>query len=139
VFPRVHFINPYAYTYNHYKINVAQKKIYFDMLVTRRILPILTLFYKLSIIRRFHFLKKENHFTQKVRVYPFYSRLQSSGLGLKLHFRKTHPISIKLKALKLLAKRSGVSSLILNTSKGLMTHHEALGLGISGVLVYTLN
>lgn len=119
-------------------MNVAQKNIYFDMLVTKKILPILSLFYRLNIIRRFYFLKQQQHFIQKVRVFPFYSRLQAYGANLKLHFRKTHPMTIKLRALKLLARRSGVSSLILNTSCGLITHHEALRLGIGGTLVYTL-
>lgn len=136
---KMHFINPYAYTYNHYRINVAQKKIYFDMLVTRRILPILTLFCKLNVIRRFYFLKTETSFSRKVRVFPFYSKLQACGAAIKLHFRKVRPVSIQLKALKLLSKRSGSSSLILNTSSGIMTHHEAMKFGIGGVLLYTLN
>lgn len=136
---KVHFINPYAYTYSHYRINVAQKKIYFDMLVTRRILPVLTLFCKLNVIRRFYFLKTENSFSRKVRIFPFYTKLQSHSSNIKLHFRKVRPVSIQLKALKLLTKRSGASSLILNTSAGLITHQEAMKLGIGGVLVYTLN
>jgi len=135
----MHFINPYAYTYNQYRLNVAQKKIYFDMLVTKRILPILSLFYKLNIIRRFYFLKPHTDVGRKVRVFPFYSRLQSYSANVKLHFRKVRPVSIRLQALNLLTKRSGVSSLVLNTSSGLMTHHEAMKLGIGGVLVYTLN
>ena len=108
------------------------------MLVTRQILPILKLFSRLSVIRRFYFLKQKNHFTKKVRVFPFYSRLQTCGADLKLHFRKTHPISLQTRSLKLLNHRSGVSSLILNTSAGLITHQEALRLGVGGVLVYTL-
>lgn len=125
--------------YNHYKIHVAQKRIYFDMVVTKQVLPILHLFCKLNIVRRFFFFKDSGALEKKVRVFPFYSRLQAHGAQLRLHFHKTHPVTIQLKALKLLTKRTGHSSLILNTSKGLITHHEALKLGVGGVLVYTLN
>lgn len=108
------------------------------MLVTRRILPILQLLVKLNIIRRFYFLPTTSSFEKKVRVFPFYNKLQTITSNISLHFRKAHPISIKLQALKLLNKTLGGSSLILNTPQGLLTHREALLQGVGGILIYTV-
>jgi ribosomal protein S8 len=109
------------------------------MLVTRKILPILQLLVKLNIVRRFYFLPTVNHFEKKVRVFPFYNKMQTITSNLSLHFRKAHPIAIKLQALKLLNKTIGGSSLILNTSNGLLTHRDALEQGVGGVLIYTVH
>lgn len=65
--------------------------------------------------------------------------MQTITSNLSLHFRKAHPIAIKLQALKLLNKTIGGSSLILNTSNGLLTHRDALEQGVGGVLIYTVH
>lgn len=134
----MHFVNPYAYVYNQFKIHTAQKRIYFDMIITRRVLPVLKLLHQLNLVRRFYFLAKTKPFEQKVRIFPFYNKTQTIISNFKLHFHKTHPVTIKYQALKLLQKSTGGSSLILNTPQGLMTHRSALTHKVGGVLIYTI-
>ena len=109
------------------------------MNITRKTFPILKIFLKINLIRRFCFLKKTKTCVQKIRVFPFYSKTQVLTSHLKCYFKRGRDITLSLKALRLLRKTTGGSSLILNTSKGLVTHHEALEHGVGGTLVYTIH
>ena len=93
----------------------------------RQVRSLLLLLQKLNLITRFH-AENQNFY----KAYPAYSLLVKP---VKIYYRKSNPITITHKALRLLNQSTGNSNLVLETSKGLMTHQEALQKQLGGILV----
>jgi ribosomal protein S8 len=114
-------ILPYVYLLNQLKFAVAKKNYFFIIRSTGKIKPLLQLFYKLNIIRRFTF-KSSN----LCYVFPNYSRINKPIRSIKKH------------SLLLMRRSLGAATLILETSRGVLTHQNALKLGIGGTLVFII-
>ena len=114
---------------NHFKISIASKVFFFDLRIKRKFTPFLNLLYKLNIVRRYCFIKKG-----VVRVYPNWIG-ENSTLKKVRFFQKKTPLALTLNSLHILKTYSSNSYIILNTPKGLITHHEAMRLRTGGKLV----
>ena len=126
-------ILPYVYLLNQLKFAVAKKNYFFIVRSSTKIKPLLQLFYKLNIIRRFIF-KSSN----LCYVFPNYSRINKPIRYIKNYYRSVNPISLKKHSLLLMRRSLGAATLILETSCGVLTHQNALKLGIGGTLVFII-
>jgi ribosomal protein S8 len=124
---------PYIYLLNHLKLAFANKNFFFIIDFKVKLLPLLKLFYKLNIIRRFTIEK-----TLTCRIFPNYTKFSKPITSIKNYYRLKNPIIIKKNSLNLLSKSLGNSVLVLETSKGLLTHKEALLNGLGGVLLFII-
>jgi ribosomal protein S8 len=120
----------YIYVINHLKLNIARKTYFFDIRVTRQILLFLKVLYNLNVIRRFVHTSNTT-----CRVYISWFGKTNNSLNLKLYSRSSSPIRIKLNSLKILRTNTYNSHLILNTSKGILTHQDAIKFGVGGLII----
>jgi ribosomal protein S8 len=114
-----------SYTFNMINLNIASKNLTFDMLATKKTAKMLTFLKSCGLIHTFRLLRLTNK-RQVLRTYLIYYKNTSLNKNLKLISRPSRAFYISLQALRLLDKRSGNSVFILSTSKGLVTHKEAL-------------
>ena len=123
----------YTYFINHLKLNIARKNYFFDIKVNNKILKLIKVLYKLNIIRRFVLITP-----YKYRIYTSWFDKHSSLLNLKNYSRTSNPIRIRLQSLNILKTNTHNSYLILSTSKGLLTHQEAIQYKVGGFLICTI-
>ena len=126
------FKNPYIYLFNQLNFAIRRQNYYFILRFTQRNLPLLRHLRQLNVIRRFYYLNPN-----LLKVFPSYN-LRSPRHLIKTYYRMRSRIVLRLSTLRLLRRSLGNSILLLETHKGLITHKEALRLGIGGVLVCRL-
>jgi ribosomal protein S8 len=76
---------------------------------------------------------------RKVKVSPFFYKNSAFFKNIKLVTTPAKRFNIKLKTLQIVCKSLGESIIILETSKGILTHKEALKLRISGKVLLVLS
>lgn len=130
VFPTFYMRYDYVYFVNHLKLNTAKKKYFFEVRVTPQIYPLLQVFHELQIIRRFTRLNGTQY-----RIFLAWKSHTSPYRMIKVYAHAKNPIVITWKALSVLTSRLGHSSLILRTSRGIITHQTALRLRLGGHLL----
>ena len=123
----------FVHFFNHLKLNIARKSFFFDICVNNSILTLLNILYKLNVIRRFTKLTLKTY-----RIFPTWRDTYSTSNSIKLHYRSLNPIKLSLKSLRLLKTHSFNSHILVNTSKGLLTHNEAIVAGVGGTLICTI-
>lgn len=92
------------------------------------------LLYRLNFIRRYIRLT-----TKKYRIYTAWNGHMSTLNSIRVYRRAANPVRISLNALMILTTHTYASHLILNTSKGLITHREAIKRRTGGILVAIIN
>lgn len=122
--------NSLMYFLNHFKIATAKKNLYFDIYITKRSFSIFQIFYKLNLIRRFVKLT-----ATKYRIYPTYTLSKLTPRKIKTYLKSSHYLTISFKILQLLNLNLPSSYIILETSKGIITHKEALNYKVGGRLL----
>jgi len=122
-----------VYFINNLKFNLSRKNFYFDINVSIQLLKLLHLFQKLNVIRRFIQITPKRY-----RIFTSWSNQTSPSNLIKTHYRGLNPIVLKLSALKILKTQTFNSYLILNTSKGVMTHVDAVNARVGGTLLCTV-
>ena len=133
VFPILMTNLDYAYFINHLKLNIARKNYFFDVKVNRKVTRLIKILYKLNVIRRFVIITP-----YKYRIYTSWFDRNSNALKLKNYSRALNPIRLKLRSLNILKFNTYNSYLILSTSKGLLTHQEAIKEKVGGFLICTI-
>tara|TARA_B100000795_G_scaffold121608_1_gene90512 strand:- start:409 stop:879 length:471 start_codon:yes stop_codon:yes gene_type:complete len=130
------FINtilPYVYLLNQLKFAVAKKNYFFTIRASVKMKPLLILFYKLNIIRRFTFKSSSLCY-----VFPNYTRTNKPIRYIKNYYRSVNPIFLKKHSLLLMRRSLGAATMVLETSYGVITHQNALTLGVGGILVFII-
>lgn len=120
---------PYSYTINHLKIAVRRKAFYFLLYNTKKVVKFLRVLRELNVIRRFHATP-----SSQIKVFPTYSKEVNTSY-IRNYTRSKNPIVLRYKALALLAKFFGNSTIVIHSSRGLLTHREALQAATGGILV----
>jgi ribosomal protein S8 len=125
----------YVYLLSQLRINTAKHNFFFKVSIGVRDVEMLNLLVSRGIVRRFYKLHatKTNKFLYL--IYPNYTKLNNTNLKLTPLARNKGHISMTLNALKIINIASGGSSFILKTTKGLLTHQEAIRAGLGGVVV----
>ena len=126
--------NSYTYVISHLKLGLARKSFFFSIFLTQPVLNFLRILKKQNLIRRFQIMKNST-----CRVFPTYNKSLLPISIVKHYYKLNRPIYLKVQALKLLSMSLKQSTFILETSKGLVTHNEALRLNVGGVLVCKIN
>jgi len=126
--------NSYSHAINQLKFILARKSLSGTFQYTVKVHNLLKLFKSLNLIRRFYVTQGD-----KIRLYPSYSKRRRVNVQIKLYYKNKTPLRLGYQALRILHMSTGHSYFILETSKGLMTHHEALKLRIGGFLVCFIN
>lgn len=135
VFPTLNYNynSSISYVINLININVARRNLVFKAVLTKKTLPFVRILKRLGFIHRYAVVRERNVLT--LRVYLYYYRGARIGCGFRLLFKPSKSFFASVHALRLLGKRSGNSVYILSTTRGLLTHAEALSCNTGGTLV----
>lgn len=118
----------------------ANKKLYVFVLYTKKIFQFLLILNSLCYVNFFLLLtrKKKNQSKLFLKIYPFFYKNILLFQKIKIISKPTKSFFISLKALKLISKRSDRTVILLSTSKGILTHSQALDRRISGFVFATI-
>lgn len=126
--------NRYSYTINHIKFTLARKALYGRIIDTRKSYNLLKLLTQLHVIRRFH--KGPDN---TLIFYPAYDSRCVRTHNIKMFYKNKTHLYFKYKSLQVLKNSLLSSYFILETSRGLMTHHDALKHRVGGFVVCFIN
>lgn len=127
-------INSVAHLVNHFKFSTQKKSLYFDVRVSARSIHLLKLFYDLNLVRRYVKLGSGVY-----RVYPTYTYYGGTPRRIDTYLRSSHYVTIPIDVLRIVNQHFLNSYLVLETSKGIMTHQEALKHRVSGRLIMRIH
>ena len=130
VFPTLASINPHSQFLNQLQISSSGHKLYFDTPLTSKTLNLALILKSLNVLRRFHRLEGSCY-----RVFPTYTRYRRHARPMKTYARVNGRIRLTLNSIRLLNINSPHTYYILETSKGLMTHKDALRYKLGGLLL----
>ena len=99
---------------------------------------ILTLLKKLGVINSYLIIQDNKHFLT-VKLSPFFYKNSSFFRGIRLASTPSKRFNLKLRTLQILEKSLGETILILETSKGIMLHKDALKLRLGGKILLIIN
>lgn len=133
VFPTMIYNFSISYLINLININKMHKNLYFEIIYTKKIYNFLNFLKKHNVIYKYILIKNDNK--TKIKIYLYYYKNKTIFNNFKLISKPSHKINTSLHSLRLLDKKSGSSVFIISTSKGFITHKEALKNQISGYLV----
>lgn len=123
----------YNYVINHLHINSAKKSLKFEIVHSRKVFNLLCVFKKLGCLKSFFIFK--NNKNLKIRIFIYFYKKSPIFKNFKLISTPSKSFCISLKALKLLHNRTQNSLYLLSTTKGIITHLEALRFKIGGQLL----
>lgn len=127
--------NSYAYLVNHINILTSSKQRWALIVFNKKLLRLLILFKRLGFINSSLIVSKKN---KRLKLTPFLYKNSTFFKGVRLISTPSKAFIIKLKSLRLLNQSLRESLLILETSRGILTHKEALKLRVGGRLLCVL-
>lgn len=130
-------LNSYAFLTNHINLAISSKKRWVKFKCTKKILRLLFIFKKLGLIYSYVLLKVFNN-NVLVKVSPFFYRGSAFFKKIRLISTSSKKFYVNLKTLKIISTSLNDSILILSTSRGLITHKEALKLHLGGTMLFLL-
>ena len=131
----------YSYVINHINLTLGQKKPQTTIKYSKKNFKLIYLFYKLGCINNFfiHTTKHNSYIIKYLTFSIFFYKNSPFFKQIKLISSLSKKHTITYKALKIINQSIGTSILILSTTKGLLTHNEALKLKIGGLILAVLN
>ena len=126
--------NVYLHLISSLKINLAKKRLFFDLRVSKKGVNLLKVLEKLHIIR-FYYKINSNFF----RIYLVYNRFFKKSRILNIYCKKGNPLRLSLKALVLINITTPYSHFLLETSRGILTIKEAIYYKVGGFPVLFLS
>lgn len=122
--------------FNKISLNFKQNNLWFDLLITKNILSVLSIFKVLGLVSSFFFFNLNN---RKVRVFLKYVNLEVPyQLPILFYFKPSHKLSLSIKQLKKLDKSLGGTTLVISTSRGLKNHFECIKYNLGGFLFFVI-
>lgn len=118
---------------NIWKITLKKKKIYFDIIFTKKIYRFLKILKFLNLINSLLFINKKGWVF--ARAYVTFKSVKFNLNFFKIFSTPSKKFYISLAALKLLSKRTGASTYLISTSAGVKPHQECVAFGRTGMLV----
>lgn len=114
-------------------MNTAKKLLVFQIIYTKKNYELVNILKKTGLIKSFCFLNVNN--SLKIKISPFFYKNLPVCKRLKLLSKPSKSLFISFKALKLLHNRTNDSIFFLSTTKGVITHLDALRAQIGGKLI----
>lgn len=116
------------------KINYIKQKYFFQIYYIKRLVPVLEKLFLLKYIKKY-----EIHNSYTIDIYLFNDiSLNNMFSKLKICYKPSNPIIIKLNRLERFYSNNLNQTIVLLTSKGLLTHLEALKYKQGGKLLFIL-
>ena len=129
MFPNMLMMN-YVYFANHLKMAIARRNFVFSIAINEKVLRLMRMFLKINIIRRIEKLTPKTY-----RIYISWYNNHTRLKSLVFYSLGAHPLRLSHAALLLLNTHTHNSHVILSTSRGLLTHREALKYRLGGIIV----
>ena len=136
----MHVYSP-SYVQNHIHFALAQRNPQSKIVYTRKTMMIVQILAEIGCIHRFIITNnkqlKHSNYTIWLTIFlynntPFFKSFRLLSTPSK-HY------TISYKALRILTSSIGASTIVLSTSRGLITHNDALEKRIGGLLLYILS
>lgn len=135
------YYNSFSYTINHVNLTLGKKCPQTTIINTKNSHKIIYLLYKLGCINNFviHSTLKKNKVRQFITFSIFFYKNTPFFKSLRLVSSPARRHTITYKGLSILKQSIGTSVIILSTTKGIITHEEALNFKIGGLILAILN
>ena len=125
-----------TYFLNQLRIASFGRKLFFDVQISTKVKPLALLLQGLNIIRRFYRLENSKNI---YRVFPSYSRYQKYSRTITPYLKSRGKTRLDYTSLRLLNVNTPHSYYVLETTKGIMTHKEALKYQLGGLLLFIIH
>lgn len=122
----------YAFIINHVNLISSPRRRWVCIKYNKKSLELILLFYKIGVINSYLIL---NHNKKLIKLSPFIYKKSPFYKNVRLISTPSKVFTVKLKTLRLICTSLGQAIIILETTKGLLTHTEALRLNISGKIL----
>lgn len=133
VFPTIIFNYNISLIANLININRLRKQLTFKVIFSKKNINIIKIFKKINLIYKFSIISLNNINYIKINLYYFKNKKISNYF--KIISTPSKKFFISYQALRLLAKKTGKSVFLISTSRGILTHEEALQQKTSGYLL----
>jgi ribosomal protein S8 len=130
--------NSNAFLINHINFVISSRKRWCFCRFTKKIKKNLFLFKELGILNSY-FIYPSHSIKTFVKIAPFFYKNSTFFKGIRLISTPSKLFLIKLSALNIIKKSLGSTVLLLSTSRGLITHIEALKHGIGGIALFLIS
>jgi ribosomal protein S8 len=97
------------------------------------------MFKKIGLLNSYYIYTLKNTRFKKIKVSPLFYKDSSFFKKVKLVSTPSKTFSINLNSLRIVAHSLGTTIVILETSRGLLTHKEALNQKIGGRILFVIN
>lgn len=126
-----------AYVTNHVNIALARKNLKSTIIYTKQAIKLINVLHRIGFLKNYVVLRKNNSFF--IRFTIFFYKNTTYYHNIRLISTPSRRFFISLKALHKLKYATRSSVYILSTSKGLITHDEAILYKIGGLLLCAIN
>lgn len=133
VFPIMFYNYNISYSINLININKLHKNLTFYIIFSKKNLVFLNFLKNFNFIHKYILIKKNNRLL--IKIYLYYYKNKKISPFFKLISKPSKNFFVSYKILRLLSKRTAGSIFIISTSKGLLSHHEAIKNKVSGKLI----
>ena len=129
---------PYSYVSSHYNLLVLKKRRVKKIIYSKSIINIVKLLYRSGAISYFSILNSTTSKQMYIKFTVFFYKNISFFQKLIQVSTSSKSFYITNKSLKLTQKIFKSTIIFVSTSKGYLTHKEALSLGLGGKIIYLL-
>lgn len=132
----IFYTSSHNYILNHLILNSNKKKLNFEILYTKKNIRLVYFLNKIGLIKNYFCFTKNQFY--KIKIFIAFYKFLPICKNLKLLSTPSRSFYVSYKALSLLHNRTLDSLLILSTSRGLITHLDALKLKIGGKILFLI-
>ena len=130
--------NSSAFLINHINFVISSRKRWCFCRFTKKTKKTLFLFRELGLLNSY-FIYPSSSTKMFVKLAPFFYKNSTFFRGVRLISTPSKLFFIKLSALNIIKKSLGSTVLLLSTSRGLITHKEALRRGLGGIALFLIS
>lgn len=129
--------NPYAYVTNHVNITVSKKCLKSKIIFTQKTIRLVKALQRVGFIKNYVIVNNNNN---KFIIFTiFFYKNTSYFHNVRLISTPSKKIYITLNALRKLKYATRNSIFLISTSKGIITHNEAISNKIGGLLLCAIH
>lgn len=126
-----------AYVTNHVNITLARKLLKTTIIYTKKTIRLINVLHRIGVLKNYLVIRKGK--SRFIRFTIFFYKNTTYYHNIRLISTPSKRFFISLKALSKLKYATKNSIYILSTSKGVITHDEAIEKKIGGVLLCAIN
>jgi len=142
VFPIIKLYESNSYVINHINLALSKKILNNNLVLSKKTISLVKILYKVGCIYKYSIFRKRTNSSKSnymIKFSVFFYKNKPFFKGLKLISTGSRKVTISYNALRLTNKFLKSSMLILSTSKGVITHREALNYKIGGLVICSVS